>query len=606
MAGLLRSFFLKLLRYVYTDKDDNYRHWAIGISIALVTSGLVYFQAIDAIDPSLNILRLTWYESRLGDPHQEYKRWTGEERDIYPLWADSSTEKLKKYVFYAGSTGGFYDKIGRYLDGRWEGTGPKDLAVVNIGGSAKIARAVYSNDRALGIVQEETLFDHDLLDGQVQIVSPLYDERVHVLYLKSAFRAAVDAVSASAETEPRLGLTSSDAVKRFFADARVRTRSSPSRTLPLAHYLMHFSGVSPGTAVDATIDSTLAMLERDNPSLEVAIIVAGAPLTGIENLLKKGKVGLMSLDPNLISEINPALNMALRPSVFSGDYAREDDALQGVTTLASRAMLIASRDVPSWIIRDVGDWLNDMRLAAQKTSPPARSKEQELAGERPGATDTYRYLFPATDYPFQVRTRKEFARQELQMLQILLIALLTIGLLSLLFHFILIWTISTYKHAGHSRDITKVYEKLLPRNSKIGRVFDDQPTPIVDPNHEGIINNLVDGISLLLKQAEKIRHDFTKGGILVGHQANLIDNVYGIKAIFQRQLGYRLTEAVLSGREIPLDRIRKLFTAGYIERSTFEALYPMAIVPAPMSQRVAKAEVGGQKKNDQNALEAES
>ena len=83
-------------------------------------------------------------------------------------------------------------------------------------------------------------------------------------------------------------------------------------------------------------------------------------------------------------------------------------------------------------------------------------------------------------------------------------------------------------------------------------------------------------VSKLLQKSESIRRDLTTGGIVVGHQANLIDNVYGIKTIFQRQLGQRLNEAILCGRDIPKERIRKLFTAGYIELDAFESLMQLA------------------------------
>jgi len=332
------------------------------------------------------------------------------------------------------------------------------LSVENIDGSAKIARAVYSNDRAFGIVQEEILFEQDLLDGEVQIVAPLYNEHVHILYNKTAFNSALIELAKRdpeydkpSESIPEIGISTSNGVQEFFSKSNVRLRSSPQKTLPLGHYLLDFSSVSPKTLYDMGIEKTLISLTESGPnSLQVAIVVAGAPLKGIYDVLAdpNNDIGLMAIDPGLISEINPTLNMALRPSVLSGQYG---EGTGSVATLASRAMLIASADVPSWIIRDIGAILEKMRIKAENYK---QDVNLELAHHE--GVSNLRYLFPESDYSFGVRIRKEYASEKKQMIQILLIAILATMLLTCLFYFLLVWAISTYKHAHHSREITKI------------------------------------------------------------------------------------------------------------------------------------------------------
>ena len=139
----------------------------------------------------------------------------------------------------------------------------------------------------------------------------------------------------------------------------------------------------------------------------------------------------------------------------------------------------------------------------------------------------------------------------------------------------LVWITSEYKQVNYFRDIIKVYSECLPTNTNLDEQKRPFPKPIIYENQNEIISDLVRGIAGLLSVAKKIRRDYKSGGITMTHYRHLLDSLYEIKDIFQRNLAQRLNE-VLEQKLLPKkeqqELLRCYYTAGYLKLQNYRDL----------------------------------
>lgn len=102
-----------------------------------------------------------------------------------------------------------------------------------------------------------------------------------------------------------------------------------SRTL--AHRVMEVCRVHPGEEVFEKIDETAASLERGD--VDIAFITAGVPLKELDPLLGKEledlEVGLMSMDPDVIAEMNQIYACCSPPRSHRSGRATRRSATSG-------------------------------------------------------------------------------------------------------------------------------------------------------------------------------------------------------------------------------------------------------------------------------------
>ena len=139
----------------------------------------------------------------------------------------------------------------------------------------------------------------------------------------------------------------------------------------------------------------------------------------------------------------------------------------------------------------------------------------------------------------------------------------------------LVWITSEYKQVNYFRDMTNIYSEFLPTNTNLDADKGPFPKPIIYENQNEIISGLVRGIALLLSLAQKIRSDYKSGGITMTHYRHLLDSLYEIKDIFQRNLAQRLNK-VLEQKLLPKKQqqelLRSYYTAGYLKLENYRYL----------------------------------
>ena len=106
----------------------------------------------------------------------------------------SASEYEKNYKIFSGNIGGLYNRIGDLLDkqsrneeNKIETLGFK-LANERTNGGLDNVVNVLSNSNSFGFIQEATIDKEDVLRQQVQYITPLYMERMHILYDYNQFK----------------------------------------------------------------------------------------------------------------------------------------------------------------------------------------------------------------------------------------------------------------------------------------------------------------------------------------------------------------------------------------------------------------------------------
>ena len=546
--GLIEQFFLLVHRLVALDSEGKYPSRAILWSLVLVLTLWLYWAAVEHVDPSFNLLRYVSVET-VGGLEKTLKKSGFIDRE------ENADEAglLSSYKFYAGTPGGFYYAVGQGLNSAWGGD-EYDLTVHGGHGSTAIAKMVYTNQRSFGIVQESVLQGLDLPRDGIRVVAPIYDEHLHLLCARDRLDAYASATSMDSAWQ-----AFQDLMRDLASDPKgVRTGSSPPRDLGLNQYLFIMNGqprvIHQQGGIKDAVDKVSA------GELAAAVVMAGAPMPVVKNALADSNLALVSLPVDLGSLLNEHLGIRLQPHDIGRAYQREDqDTAPTVVTLSSRALLIASRDTPTWIIRRLGTVLHDFQ---EKGTIPT------------GDAGIAAVPFPTGTYPFFTTIQEEYLGLGPRFLLMLLGLVLFAAVVHWTLHNVFISTISSSKEYQYSGKLTRIYHDYLPMNQQLD---DDNNDGVRLPmDHEtdprATVNHLGEGISELLHLAQDVRNDYLSGGIKVAHYSHLIGTVYATKEIFHRHLARRLRQALLAGADLPADTCERYYTAGYLLRDDFEAL----------------------------------
>lgn len=476
---------------------------------AVVIAVSAYTYVVEFYDPDKNFLRQVW-------------------RGIFH----------ESYTFYSGSEGGFYIQIGKLLDQETENGAPLRIHNQESSGGFENATQVMNSSSAFGLVQEDTLRKNDFIREHIRYITPLYLERMHILYRRSRFKKLVGGGG-----EPLLS-PDDEPTKKFFQKATLSTGPHGSGSKIFANYLLTSCKIGSVQDLSLGLKEGLSSLQEGN--LDIAFTIAGAPLTSVREALKDDPdLGLMSVDPVLFQSLNQALGLNLRPTTFKGiyDHGRE------ISTIGNYAFLVASRDVPDSAIMQLLSILE--------------GSKHKIEGYNQASS------FPLNQFDFKTAFQQEYRGTVMSILQNSFLFVVTVSLTTALAMTFLVWIVSGAKQARYFREMTHTYMRFLPQNTNLDENDPPFPRPIIFNHQSEIVTRLVRGMSQLLSLAYRIRHDYETGGITISHHRHLLENVYGIRAIFQRNLAQRLNEVLATTGELSTDRLRHYYTAGYLNREDF-------------------------------------
>lgn len=446
----------------------------------------------------------------------------------------------ESYTFHSGAEGGFYIQVGKLLEKETVSNVGIKIYNEESSGGFENAVSVASSASAFGLLQEDTLTEKDSLRERLRFITPLYVERMHVLYRRD-------------KCDPNIAIRLSphdDAAKKLFQDVKISTGPHGSGSKVFSSYLLSQCEFRKVEDLNLSFKEALTRLETGD--VGVVFTIAGAPLRDVKEIIERNKnIGLMSIDPTIIPELNRTFGLRLRPTTFKEIY----EGGEKISTIGSYAFLIASKDVPNSAIMELLSVLD-------------RSKHKMEGYNEHGN-------FPLDQFDYMCTFKKEYQGFRMELLRNLFIFIVSVVGTTAAAMTFLVWITSEYKQVNYFRDIIKVYSECLPTNTNLDEQKGAFPKPIIYENQNAIISELVRGIARLLSVAQKIRRDYKSGGITMTHYRHLLDSLYEIKDIFQRNLAQRLNE-VLEQKLLPKkeqqELLRCYYTAGYLKLQNYRDL----------------------------------
>jgi TRAP-type uncharacterized transport system substrate-binding protein len=499
-----------------------------------------------------------------------------------------------KYRFYSGSQSGSYFLIGEYLsqNSRLENYKIQITNQETEAGYQNVLK-VLSDVNSFGIVQGDVIRRNDIIRDEINYVSPLYLEKMHVVYrLNSARRYIKNPELITLST------TTSKDVLRFFANARINVGPSGGGSCILASYIL--SEINEQAKHDSIslynqsiiyndVKSTfMQMKDTAKNSIDIAIYMGGAPNPDIRAMCEKG-YRIAQIDLSLITNLNYEYNLNLRFTNLVGKYPYSD-----VLTFGSYAYLITQKNTPSKDIVDVLDNLisiGNHRKIDNDENPniaPIREKIEKQIED---------YSFFTT-----YKNAKDIYLRNQMMNMLLFFAITAMGIVASIFAFKKSLS-NKCKNQFFSRinDIThvKIPDNIIPmttmdiqgyqnkdRQSKdqVNAVIDiNDPknndtkfkTPFIQDNQIPIINKILMGISEIFQLRNDISESYHNNRLTNSDYLFLLQRSDQIVDKLRKSLGIRLFSVLVDKKHVEvfdLKLIHKYFTADYLHRDDYEKL----------------------------------
>ncbi|WP_075590684.1 TAXI family TRAP transporter solute-binding subunit [Labilibacter marinus] len=338
-----------------------------------------------------------------------------------------SSERLN---FYSGTNGGFYIKIGQLLQNKSK-LRRYNVRVSNVTteGSPDNLRSVLRKTKSIGIVQiddaKNIIENYDF----VNVISPLYLERVHILYNCSLLKNEAD----KKKVITIGSYDSNTMLLKFLNKAKIhRPPVGSSAYFVAEHMLKYIKNIKKGgQEIDITLDFYEA--EKDTRNFEERLellkdgkihldfFTAGAPLNSITRALKDPNIKLMSISPIFINDVIKSSNLDIVQCDFNGLY---EDQGKNISTYGSYATLIASKDVDNSTALEVLKILDE-----HKSSIP----EAQLAKN-----------FQLDEIPFYENYRIAHTEEKMSKLKNLLLFISSVAVSTFLVYFFIFNLISSY------------------------------------------------------------------------------------------------------------------------------------------------------------------
>lgn len=512
----------------------------VGLSSAFV-SVMIYVYVIDLLDP----------------------------RNNYDFFADIRRLLVTdEHQFFSGREGGFYIRIGESLEKRTAESGNLKIANRKSSGALDNARSVASQRKAFGLIQEDTLAPDVFIREHIRYITPLYLERMHILYDENRFQEILDARSVAPEDggsiqqqeKPHVrtlrvaGNANDDDVKYFFQNAKISTGPTGSGSRLFAKYLLSSCEVANYVDLGLDFSDALTRMNSAEPELKVDAVftIAGAPLDSVKDMLSKAggrRFRLMSVDPSVVPIINKTFNKKLASATFKEKYANGD----AVSTIGSWAFLISSRDVSDAVVHDTLSLLDDVKDDIR------RDMRLETGSS-----------FQLSEFNFSSAVNQTHAGW-VRLLRDFLIFALTVAFLSALMMSFMAHAVSAVWKVLFYRGITRIYG-MLPENTSLTTNNSNLPSPIIHRDQKPFIEELVTGQSELLKLAKMVRESYNYGELSIAHYSFLQESIQNLKAIFQTNFVQRLNEYFANFGEFDETSLRHFYTAGYLAEPGYNRL----------------------------------
>ena len=562
--------------------------------------------------------------------------------DIVDWWS-------KPVTLFSGTDKGVYGKIGAVISEEskdcfgasyprwvpfWDPCIADEIENEPTAGAVDNVVRVIANQRALGLSNEIALAQNDVLQSHITNVSPLYMERLHVLYNPSKLRP-------SGDTDQRLVLSKANKeLVNLLRKATIVTEPVGSGAHVLANLIARELGL-PQSVVRPTQASENPLLSVTDPNNASALYLTlvGAPEPDIAKTLSCGCLELMSVDPALTLAIAKNYDMPVRQSNLNNKYLGTDDVLiDGVSTIGNYAFLIASKDLTRGETLTFLRFLHDNKaelgnaVAPEVSSdllPPdcsnaketkdrgardegtqdegtkcecAQSEGATSEGMKRGGTKSECITLQLDELDFFSVFKDRVAAQKLSLLaDWLLFVGSVIGAAWIGFHVCSLF-LSKLKASQFYESITTVYENHFLRLQGVNdatittggagdRIL--LRTPERSGSYEANISTIVLGAQRIQDIVERAFEAYQTGQLWISDYRQIIVTLDRNVEHFRKRLARQLNLAIRAEIPVPISTLTEYQAAGMLRLTDYVSLCAMAKNETSMRIRRITVEDGG-------------
>lgn len=524
----IRELFLAVVR----RPNFGWRTFIMFVSIILAVS--VYTFIVDFYDPESNII------SSL---------------NIFP----------KKQEIFSGSPGGFYITLGTEISNELEKSGYSiNLKNRFTAGGYENAINVLVTPNSYGLIQEDTIKNSDFIRDHVNYITPLYMERMHVLYRYDKAKE----YSGLKEPDVKISSNLNGETRKYFSKAVVSTGPVGGSGRIITSYIINHinKGLQNNKDDDSKSSKTYAystmngLSELKNGNVDVVFLLSGAPVKSVRDTLKYKKNGadirLMSIEPSVVADLNKDYGLNLRMSDFKRKYI---DTLQSknISTLGSYAFLIASKDVSSSDIMEFVGALHNIKSGIKKSIGLIGGEEEE---------------FQLDEFNFFESFKSDNSKSFYTTARNFILFLVSVTATTALAVTFLVWVVSGIKQNYYFQKIYLVVDGYMPPPLGLDDNNSHFPVPVVKNNLTEEVSKLVRGLNILMELTKKLHKDYQTGGVTDTHYVFLVKNIALAKNDFRVDLYRRLKVFLERENKIESEDIVKYFLAGFLDSDQHEDL----------------------------------
>jgi TRAP-type uncharacterized transport system substrate-binding protein len=509
-----------LFRSIFRQPTIGWREIITLLSIIIATS--LYTFIVDYYDPESNVI------SSLTRAFQKNNR-----------------------IFYSGSPGGFYFPIGKALQNELNKDNYSiDLTNTQTAGGYENAISVLATPNSFGLIQEETLKKHDFIRDHIDYVTPLYMERMHILYRYDKINQLI---AREEKKDPNINISSrlnQDTIS-YFSNARISTGPVGSSGRIISSYILdhinnslHFSNGADNNSKTTAYktEEGIRELMKDDGDIDMVFLFAGAPLLNVRKALDDERIKLMSIEPSVVAGLNKDYGLNFRMSNFEGKYTDDKNSSgkknENISTLGSYAFLITSKS-----ISNSEKW---QLIKALHNAKENIKKDIEFL-------ENGKEYFQLDEFDFLKSVNSENTKTFYSRTKDVLLFLISVSATTVLIVTFLVWILSGIKQNHYFKAIYNALKKHdYPANKYTHNQLKEET------------ENIYNCLNNLLKNLRSLHNDYTTGGITDTHYEFLIDNFDIAFNKLKEDLNRRLTMLFEEGKSISNDKLLKCYLSGFI------------------------------------------
>jgi TRAP-type uncharacterized transport system substrate-binding protein len=390
----------------------------------------------------------------------------------------------EKYNFYSGEDSGIYAKIGGAItrdaaNQRHTGTiglfdDQDTLENISSSGGYENFMKVTSQNNSFSLVQNAVIkLQDDQLLKSVNIVTPLFEERLHIFYRKDLFNSSscknIISPQISANSDPRILNCFFRSVKNIqIGKIGSCTRIIAGDVLDLIErQIQQNRGNNSFRVPYRLLDESLAdafksireyhgpfkrMKNSNDNVLDIVFFVGADPTEDVRSILEANQYGLMSVSQSFLSRLNTEFKMNLQVADFQKKYP---GAAEHVSTVGTFTSLIASRDIGT----------DDVNRMLKKISDATKVIQKSLIVLPPSCTDSCYsgftancpYILPLAEFGFYKYVRDQTRESNIEMIKTIIPFLIAI----ISFFFPILKSVGALNSLWRSWQINQEIDRIL-------------------------------------------------------------------------------------------------------------------------------------------------